>query len=88
MSKFLTGVLLGVAAGLLLAPDSGENTRDQLSDTANKWKGKLDKLLGHAEEELDDLRDYLEKNINGLTTEAKQKILSILDEIEEMTYKA
>jgi len=88
MSKFLTGILLGVTAGLLLAPDSGENTRDQLSDTANKWKGKLDKLLGKAEDELDDLRDYLDKNINGLTSEAKQKILSILDDIEEMTYKA
>ncbi len=87
MSKFLTGVIVGLAAGMLLAPDTGEHTREQLSDTANKWKGKLDKLMGRAEAELDDLRDYLDRNINGLSEEAKRKILAVLDDVEEMTYR-
>ncbi|HTN46221.1 MAG TPA: YtxH domain-containing protein [Flavipsychrobacter sp.] len=88
MSKFLTGLLVGVAAGMLLAPDSGENTRKQLSDDAGKLKGKLDKLLGRAEAELDDLKAYLDKNITGLSAEAKRKILAVLDDVEEMTYHA
>jgi len=88
MSKFLTGVIVGVAAGLLLAPDTGEHTREQLSGTANKLKGKFDKLLGRAEAELDDLREYLDKNINGLSDDAKRKILALLDEIEDMAYRA
>ena len=87
MSKFLTGLLLGVAAGMLLAPDSGEHTREQLTDAAGKWKGKLDKLLGRAETQLDDLRSYLEGNINGLTDEARRKILTVLDDIEDMAYR-
>lgn len=88
MSKFLTGVIVGLAAGLLLAPDSGEHTREQLTDTAGKWKGKLDKLLGRTEAELEDLRQYLSKNINGLTEETKGKVLAILDDIEDMAYRS
>lgn len=88
MSKFLTGLIVGVAAGLLLAPDSGEHTREQLTDAADKWKNKLDKLLGRTESQLEDLRQYLDKNINGLTEDAKQKILAVLDDIEEMAYRS
>ncbi len=88
MSKFLTGLVVGLAAGLLLAPDTGEHTREQLADNAGKWKGKLDKLLGRTEAELEDLRQYLNKNINGLTDDARKKVLAILDDIEEMAYRA
>ena len=86
MSKFLTGVLIGFAAGMLLAPDTGEHTREQLSDTADKWKRKVDKLLGNTEAELDDLRLYLDKHINGLSENTRQRILALIDEAEDAVY--
>src|SRR5829696_9089705 len=37
MSRFLSGVLLGAAAGLLLAPKSGRQNRALLRDKATKY---------------------------------------------------
>ena len=56
MSKFLAGALVGLVAGLLLAPDKGENTRENLANSAEKWRAKFNELLGRTNAQLDDLR--------------------------------
>ena len=86
MSKFLAGALVGLVAGLLLAPDKGENTRENLANSAEKWRDKFNELLGRTSAQLDDLRAYLDKDISGLSDDVWNRILTILDEAEEMAY--
>lgn len=80
MSKFMTGLLLGVGIGLLLAPEKGEDTREAIADTAENWKKKWDKLLGKAATKLDDVKALLEKEVAGLNDDVRSRILTILDE--------
>jgi gas vesicle protein len=86
MSKFLAGALIGLVAGLLLAPDKGENTRENLASTVDKWREKIDRLVGGGGAGLDELRDYLQQDISGLSADVRNRILTILDEAEEMAY--
>jgi len=86
MNKFLLGALSGLVVGILIAPDKGENTRDNLMDTADKWRDKFNRMVGRADAKLNDLRDLLESDIEGLAADVRHKILSMLDEAEEMAY--
>ncbi|WP_051719065.1 YtxH domain-containing protein [Hymenobacter sp. IS2118] len=43
--SLLAGATAGIVAGLLLAPETGDQTRSQLRDSATKWGGDLSKLL-------------------------------------------
>lgn len=40
LAAFGVGIVVGAAAGLLLAPQSGEDTRDDIADGAGKLAGK------------------------------------------------
>lgn len=85
-SRFLLGAAVGLVVGLLVAPDKGENTRENLADSADKLRLKFNRLVGRAENNLDDLRALLDKEVNGLSDDIKNRILTILDEAEEMSY--
>lgn len=87
-TKFLLGAAAGMVVGLLIAPEKGEDLREELADSAGKWKGKLGKLIGRANGSLEDLKSFLDKNIDGLTDDVKRKIIAILDDAEELTYDA
>lgn len=80
MSRFMTGALLGLAVGLLIAPEKGEDTRDAIADTAEKWKDKFNRLVGRAGARLDDLKSMLGNEIEGLSEDARNKIQKILSE--------
>jgi len=80
MNKFLTGALVGLAVGLLVAPKAGEDTREDIADTADKWKRKWDKMVGNAGMELDDLKKILGSEISGLKDDVRSRLLTILEE--------
>ena len=86
MSKFMVGALCGLVVGLLIAPEKGEDLRNDLADTADKWKSRLNKLAGRAETNLDDLRALLERDVDGLSEDLKHRILTILDDATDMAY--
>lgn len=86
MSKFMVGALCGFVVGLLIAPEKGEDLRNDLVDTADKWKSRLNKLAGRAETNLDDLRALLERDVDGLSEDLKHRILTILDDATDMAY--
>ena len=63
-SKFLTAFALGVAAGILLAPDKGNETRKKIAqkgkDLKNKFNDFVDTLhdkFGTVEEDIEDVKE-------------------------------
>ncbi|WP_201986583.1 YtxH domain-containing protein [Hymenobacter rubidus] len=46
--SLLAGATAGIVAGLLLAPETGDDTRSNLRKTASKWGGDLSKLAKDA----------------------------------------
>lgn len=87
-SRFLAGALCGVAVGLLLAPEKGSELREDIVDTAEKLRWRFNRIVGKADAKLDDLRDLLEKNIDGLSEDVRHRILTILDDASEMAYSS
>lgn len=79
-TSFLAGAALGLVAGLLLAPKKGEDLREELADNAKKLKDKLYKMTGEAGSELDDLKEMLEKKIEGLSDDMRYRLLTVLSE--------
>ena len=80
MSRFMTGLLLGIGIGMLLAPEKGEDTRDSIAETAGNLKDKFNRLLGRAGARLDDLKGLLENEVEGLSDDVRSRIRTILDE--------
>jgi gas vesicle protein len=80
MSRFMTGLLMGVGIGLLLAPEKGEDTRESIAETANNLKDKFNRLVGRAGARIDDLKDLLEDEVEGLSDDVRSRIRTILDE--------
>lgn len=81
MSKkcgFLKGAVIGATLGLLFAPKSGKETREELT---NSLKELLDKVKGMDKKEV---KDKLEKKIEEIESEIKdldkEKVLSIAKE--------
>lgn len=68
---FLSGVALGAVAALLLAPQSGEESREQVRGYARRTEENLRELAGKAGETLDEAvekgREFVEENKSVLT---------------------
>ena len=79
-TSFLTGALIGLAAGLLLAPQKGEDLREEIADNAKKLKGKLSKMAGNASNELADLQEMLEDKVEGLSEDVRHRLLTVLND--------
>jgi len=77
--SFLAG-LAGMAAGLLLAPRSGAETRQKLKDRADELKDQAETGLNNAKDTVSSGLDKLTAAINTTSKKAK-------DEYEEMKDK-
>ncbi len=91
-SKVLLGVVVGLAAGalvgILLAPDSGANTRKKISqkgegyvdELKTKFNDFLDGFMEHVESAKDDARGMA----NDLADKAKSKYSEIKSEVKRV----
>lgn len=61
---FLAGGLVGLAVGVLFAPKSGSDTRDELMTEGDDLLGKAKKELDKIKNELGDLRDKITDTID------------------------
>lgn len=59
LGVFIGGAIAGVAAGLLLAPESGKDTREKISDTVEEFLKKHNIKLNR--KDVGDLVDELEE---------------------------
>jgi gas vesicle protein len=53
MFAFFLGGIVGAGLALLLAPQSGEETRRKITDFADEMKGKAEDYVHHAREAVD-----------------------------------
>jgi gas vesicle protein len=74
----LSGLVAGVAIGVLMAPAEGSETRQKISDTAEAFKKKLRKLRGITTDELDELTDIFEKETDGLKDDVRRRVLELI----------
>ncbi len=80
MARFLTGVLMGVGIGMLLAPEKGSDTRESIADSASGLRDKFNRLVGRAGARVDDLKSMLENEVEGMSDDVRSRIRTILDE--------
>ncbi len=74
----LSGLVAGVAIGILVAPAEGKETRQKISDTADSLKRKLRQLRGTTSDELDELKDLVEKETEGLKEDVRHRVLDLI----------
>jgi len=81
---FLTGVLTGVAVGIVFAPDKGEATRDKLTYRLAKYRDELQKLitdlLNNKELKENAAKSQGEKVVN----EAREKAEKLLEDVDRL----
>ena len=79
LAGLLIGGLIGAALGILFAPKSGKETREDLAS-------KADELLGMAKEAIEKSKTAYEKavkSLKGLEISAKEKTEEVKSEIIE-----
>lgn len=67
---FIAGAAVGIAIGMLLAPNDGRKTRQQIVDGSVKLK---DNLVGTVNESIENLKNQFNTKIDQLAKEGKQK---------------
>ena len=75
----LSGLVAGVAIGLLVAPDKGSETRARISESAQSLKKKLRKLRGAAADDLDELQEVFEHEVSGLKDDVRERVLNLIN---------
>ena len=66
---FIAGAALGIAVGMLLAPNDGKKTRQKIVDGSVKLK---DNLVGSVNESIEKLKDQFNTKIDQLSKETKK----------------
>ncbi|WP_129598967.1 YtxH domain-containing protein [Anaerophilus nitritogenes] len=66
----LVGTIVGSAAGILLAPDSGRNTRKKIKDQAGEVKYQLDNNI-------EKLKDNISQSVENKKMDMKQAVEKI-----------
>jgi gas vesicle protein len=70
---FLTGVLTGVAIGILTAPRSGKETRDKLKEEANKRSDDLKDQWSKGIDQVKQGYEQAKSQVNQYADKAKQQ---------------
>jgi gas vesicle protein len=85
---FFVGALVGGAAALLLAPQSGEETRAQIRDKGIELKEKAETTYGEVINEIEDSTTELRGKLEGLSAKMDELIAQGKDEFQRLTKKA
>ncbi|ATA88675.1 YtxH domain-containing protein [Capnocytophaga stomatis] len=82
----VTGVAIGAGAGILFAPNKGEETRQKIKDSVDKktskMKKKMDKLAREVKGKSAEIKGSLEENIESLLAKSEYKtdeVIKLLD---------
>ena len=67
----IAGAAIGIAVGMLLAPNDGKRTRQKLVDGSTKLK---DNLVGSVNDSIEKLKEQFNTKLDQLAKEGKQKV--------------
>ena len=82
---FFSGTLAGMIVGFLYAPDSGINTRDRVTFRLEKYRLKLEDLIGDLVRTRDQLPESVAKSDGEkVINEAKEKARQLLDDVDNL----
>ena len=82
---FFSGILTGMTVGFLYAPDSGINTRDRVTFRLEKYRLKLEDLIGDLIRTRDQLPESVAKSDGEkVINEAKEKARQLLDDVDNL----
>lgn len=81
LAGFVVGGALGAIAGILLAPQSGEETRDILCDVSNDVVKKTDRTV----KEIQDKADTVVSDLQKKSDEIMEKIQSLINKQKNET---
>jgi gas vesicle protein len=85
MKSFLTGLGLGAAVGLLLAPKSGSETRSDIQEFArNSYEGGRDRLQDILEQASRRIQPVMDKAREGIDA-ARDRVEPIVDQVRNET---
>lgn len=70
--RFILGIITGVVAGMLLAPDRGKRTREKINNEFPKYRKQANDSLNEAIEKTKTMYNELVNEL-GLTTEKLEK---------------
>lgn len=80
---FLIGVAVGAAAGLLLAPSSGEDLRHQLRVEAERNRAALEAQMRKEMEEVQDRLAKVQADLDEAARKTAADVAETLDEVAE-----
>ncbi len=77
----------GVATGLLTAPKSGKETRDDLKKASGKLKEELDKRYSEVQGSLSETIDQAMSQVGNFRGSAQDKLEELIDQAKQAEYK-
>lgn len=84
----VVGLAAGYAAGILTAPKSGAETREDLKQAADKFKKEANDKLSELQGELDHLIDEANAKAKELTGKAKKELEDVVDKAHDAKAKS
>lgn len=79
----LSGVAVGAAIGILLAPDKGTNTRKKLSEKSNDTKKTIINSFKDILESISQSYDSIESKAGDLIEEGKDEFNSVKNQLNK-----
>lgn len=77
----ISGIVAGAVVGLMLAPQSGEETRKQIADSTKDLKSKWNKWTAKSMEELDDLQEVFKSEVAGVSDDIRDRVLKLIKKV-------